>query len=43
LNLYFAHSWEQIALGDDETYYYDFNIRRQDKPYIMTKYVVFND
>lgn len=43
LNLYFADSWEQIALGDAETYYYDFNIRYQDKPYIMTKYVVFND
>jgi hypothetical protein len=43
LNLYFADSWEQISLGDMETYYYDFNIRAQDRPYIMTKYVVFND
>ncbi len=43
LNLYFSNTWEQIPLGDDDTYYYDFNIRYQDKPYIMTKYVVFND
>lgn len=43
LNLYFANSWEQIPVGDADTYYYDFNIRFQDRPYIMTKYVVFND
>ena len=43
LNLYFMDTWEQIPIGDAETYYYDFNIRYQDRPYIMTKYVVFND
>ena len=30
-------------MGDETTYYYDFNIRNSDKPYIMTKYFVFND
>lgn len=46
LNLYFVcikDKWRQIPLGNDATYFYDFNIRKNDKPYIMTKYYVFND
>jgi len=46
LNLYYnciKKKWKQIDLGDESTYYYDFNIRQSDKPYIMTKYFVFND
>jgi hypothetical protein len=46
LNLYFnciKKKWKQIAFGDDTTYYYDFCVRNSDKPYIMTKYFVFND
>lgn len=46
LNLYYhciQKKWKQIDLGDESTYYYDFNIRQSDKPYIMTKYFVFND
>jgi lipopolysaccharide biosynthesis glycosyltransferase len=43
LNLYFKKKWKQIPIGDETTYYYDFNIRNSDKPYIMTKYYVFND
>jgi hypothetical protein len=46
LNLYYhciKKKWKQIELGDEFTYYYDFNIRQSDKPYIMTKYFVFND
>jgi lipopolysaccharide biosynthesis glycosyltransferase len=43
LNLYFKKKWKQIPMGDDTTYYYDFNVRNSDKPYIMTKYFVFND
>jgi hypothetical protein len=46
LNLYFVcikDKWRQIPLGNDSTYFYDFNIRKNDKPYIMTKYYVFND
>jgi hypothetical protein len=46
LNLYFIcvkNKWEQIPLGDADTYFYDFNIRETDKPYIITKYYVFND
>ena len=46
LNLYFIcmkDKWKQLTLGNGETYFYDFNIRNNDKPYIMTKYYVFND
>ena len=46
LNLYFTsikNKWKQIPLGNADTYFYDFNIRFSDKPYIMTKYFVFND
>jgi hypothetical protein len=46
LNLYFIcvkNKWEQIPLGNADTYFYDFNIRNTDKPYIMTKYYIFND
>jgi hypothetical protein len=46
LNLYFVcikDKWKQIQIGNDATYFYDFNIRNTDKPYIMTKYYVFND
>ena len=46
LNLYFIcikNKWKQIEMGNDTTYFYDFNIRNSDKPYIMTKYYVFND
>jgi hypothetical protein len=46
LNLYFIcikNKWVQIPLGDTNTYFYDFNIRQTDKPYIITKYYVFND
>jgi hypothetical protein len=46
LNLYFVcikNKWRQIPMENDETYFYDFNIRKNDKPYIMTKYFVFND
>lgn len=46
LNLYFnciKKKWKQIPLGDQTTYYYDFCVRNSDKPYIMTKYYVFND
>jgi hypothetical protein len=46
LNLYFVcikNKWRQIPLENDATYFYDFNIRKEDKPYIMTKYFLFND
>jgi hypothetical protein len=46
LNLYFnciKKKWKQIVLQDETTYYYDFCVRNSDKPYIMTKYFVFND
>ncbi len=46
LNLYFIcikNKWEQIPLCNADTYFYDFNIRHTDKPYIMSKYYVFND
>ena len=46
LNLYFnciQKKWKQIALGDENTYYYDFCVRNSDKPYVMTKYFIFND
>ena len=46
LNLYYnciKKKWKQIPMGNETTYYYDFNIRNSDKPYIMTKYFVFND
>lgn len=43
LNLYFQTKWKQIVLGDETTYYYDFCVRQSEKPYIMTKYFVFND
>lgn len=46
LNLYFIcikNKWEQIPLGNEQTYFYDFHVRRDDKPYIMTKYFIFND
>ena len=46
LNLYFnciQKKWKQIRLEDETTYYYDFCVRNSDKPYIMTKYFVFND
>jgi hypothetical protein len=46
LNLYFIcvkNNWEHIPIGNTQTYFYDFNIRHNDKPYIMTKYFVFND
>jgi len=46
LNLYFVcikNKWRQIPMENDDTYFYDFNIRKNDKPYIMTKYFVFND
>ena len=46
LNLYYIcikQKWKQIEMGNETTYFYDFNIRNSDKPYIMTKYYVFND
>jgi hypothetical protein len=46
LNLYFnciKKKWKQIPMGNETTYFYDFNVRNDDKPYIMTKYYVFND
>lgn len=46
LNLYFVcmrKKWKQLKFGNDSTYFYDFYIRNSDKPYIMTKYFVFND
>ena len=46
LNLYFVcikDKWRQIPFENEMTYFYDFNIRKNDKPYIMTKYYVFND
>ena len=46
LNLYFnciKKKWKQIPMGNNSTYFYDFNVRNDDKPYIMTKYYVFND
>ena len=46
MNLYFIcikKKWKQIEMGNETTYFYDFNIRNTDKPYIMTKYYVFND
>jgi hypothetical protein len=46
LNLYFIcikDKWKQLTLGNENTHFYDFNIRNTDKPYIMTKYFIFND
>lgn len=46
LNLYFnciKKKWKQIPTENNSTYFYDFNVRNDDKPYIMTKYYVFND
>jgi hypothetical protein len=46
LNLYYIcikRKWKQIPMGDETTYYYDFNLRHDNKPYIMTKYFIFND
>jgi len=46
LNLYFnciKKKWKQIPMENNSTYFYDFNVRNADKPYIMTKYFVFND
>jgi hypothetical protein len=46
LNLYYnciKKKWKQIPMENERTYYYDFNVRNSDKPYIMTKYFVFND
>lgn len=43
INLAFMNQWSQIPLGDERKYYYDFCVRHNDKPYIMTKYYVFND
>ena len=43
LNLAFANVWKQIPLHNEKKYLYDFCIRHTDKPYIMTKYYVFND
>lgn len=43
INLQFIHVWKQIDICDNKKYLYDFNVRHTDKPYIMTKYFVFND
>lgn len=43
INLAFLNQWTQIPLDNEKMYYYDFCVRHNDKPYIMTKYYVFND
>ncbi len=43
INLAFIGKWSQIPFGNERKYYYDFCVRHNDKPYIMTKYYVFND
>ncbi len=43
LNLAFANQWKQIPLIYEKKYIYDFFIRYDNMPYIMTKYYVFND
>lgn len=43
INLAFLNQWSQMPFGDERKYYYDFCVRHNDKPYIMTKYYVFND
>jgi len=43
INLAFIDQWTQMPLGDEQKYYYDFCVRHSNKPYIMTKYYVFND
>ena len=43
LNLAFANQWKQIPLVHEKKYIYDFYVRHDNMPYIMTKYYVFND